>query len=68
LLHGTNRKQRLVPRALLPYFQPDVLREPIPRISRLHKDSSRRSIAGGNGRDSISLPKKVSRDADVSRA
>jgi hypothetical protein len=33
LLHGTNRKQRLVPRALSPYFQGDVSRPPIGCVS-----------------------------------
>jgi hypothetical protein len=68
LLRGTNPKQRAMPRALSPCFQADVSREVIPCISCLHKDSLRRSIAGGDERDSISLPKKASRDADVSRA
>jgi hypothetical protein len=68
LLRGTNHKQRSMPRALSLYFQADVSRQPVVCISCLHKDSLRRSIAGGGERDSISLPKKAPRDADVSRA
>jgi hypothetical protein len=53
LLHGTNPKQRTLPRTLSSYFQRNVSHTPITGDFCLHKDSSRRSIASGDERDRL---------------
>lgn len=68
LLHGTNPKQHSVLRALLSYFQRDVARAWATGDCRLHKDSSHRSIAGGEERDRLFLVPRKSRAMRAYRA